>query len=97
MGNNLNRSPFNLIAGMKRSKLPTQLRLTLEKLNFRNPKRIPTKKPQSAKEKILREKKSHSFKKKLRWDFVWLQQPAGRTIRGNGFYSGFFGEKKSDF
>ena len=66
MGNNLNRSPFNLIVGMKRSKLPTQFRLTLEKLNFRNPKRIPTKKPRSAKEKNMRTKKIHSTKKKLR-------------------------------
>ena len=44
----------------------SQLRSKLEALNVRLPERIPTKKPRSAKEKILREKKIHSTKKKLR-------------------------------
>ena len=43
-----------------------QLRSKLEALNVRQPKRIPTRKPRAAKEKILREKKIHSTKKKLR-------------------------------
>ena len=43
-----------------------QLRRKLEALNVRPLERIPTKKPRSAKEKILREKKIHSQKKKLR-------------------------------
>ena len=43
-----------------------QLRSKLEALNVRLPKRIPTRKPKVAKEKILREKKIHSTKKKLR-------------------------------
>ena len=42
------------------------LRSKLEALNVRLPERIPTTKPRSAKEKILREKKIHSTKKKLR-------------------------------
>ena len=43
-----------------------QLRSKLEALNVRPRKRIPTQKPRAAKEKILREKKIHSRKKKLR-------------------------------
>jgi protein subunit release factor A len=43
-----------------------QLRHKLEALNVRPLERIPTKKPRSAKEKILREKKNNSQKKKLR-------------------------------
>ena len=43
-----------------------QLRQKLKALNYQHPLRIPTKKPKSAKEKILREKKIHSTKKKLR-------------------------------
>ena len=46
-----------------------QLRNKLEKLNIREPKRIPTKKPRSVKEKNLQEKKNHSLKKKLRSNF----------------------------
>ena len=43
-----------------------QLRSKLEALNVRLPERIPTRKPRAAKEKILREKKIHSTKKKMR-------------------------------
>jgi peptide chain release factor 2 len=43
-----------------------QLRSKLEALNVLPRERIPTKKPLSAREKILREKKIHSYKKKLR-------------------------------
>ena len=43
-----------------------QLRSKLEALNMLPRERIPTKKPLSAREKILREKKIHSYKKKLR-------------------------------
>ncbi len=43
-----------------------QLRSKLEALNVRLPERIPTQKPRAAKEKILREKKFQSTKKKLR-------------------------------
>ena len=43
-----------------------QLRSKLETLNVCLPERIPTKQPRVAKEKILREKKIHSMKKKLR-------------------------------
>ncbi len=43
-----------------------QLRNKLEALNVRPLKRIPTRQPRAAKEKILREKKFHSTKKKLR-------------------------------
>jgi len=43
-----------------------QLRRKLEALNVRPLERIPTKKPRSAKEKVLRKKKIHSQKKKLR-------------------------------
>ena len=43
-----------------------QLRNKLEVLNMRPLKRIPTRQPRAAKEKILREKKIHSTKKKLR-------------------------------
>jgi len=42
------------------------LRKKLEELNYRQPLRIPTKKPRSAKENILKEKKKHSLKKQLR-------------------------------
>ena len=43
-----------------------QLRIKLAALYVRPKKRIPTRRPKSAKEKILREKKIHSTKKKLR-------------------------------
>ena len=43
-----------------------QLRVKLEKLNYRDPVRIPTNKPRKAKEKILKDKKKHSIKKQLR-------------------------------
>ena len=43
-----------------------QLRQKLEELNYRPPIRIPTKKPRSAKEKILENKKKQSQKKQLR-------------------------------
>ena len=43
-----------------------QLRGKLVALNVRLPERIPTRKPRTAKEKILRKKKIHSAKKKLR-------------------------------
>ena len=49
-----------------RRKCLNYLRSKLEALNVRLPERIPTKKPRSAKEKILRKKKIHSTKKKLR-------------------------------
>ena len=42
------------------------LRKKLEALNYHAPKRIPTKKPRAAKEKILDSKKKHSIKKQLR-------------------------------
>ena len=42
------------------------LRKKLEKINYRKPKRIPTKKSYSAKLKVLENKKKHSIKKKLR-------------------------------
>ena len=43
-----------------------QLRKKLEALNYRPPKRIPTKKPRAAKEKIMKIKKKQSIKKQLR-------------------------------
>ena len=43
-----------------------QLRNKLKILNVRPRERIPTQKPWAAREKILREKKNHSYKKKLR-------------------------------
>ena len=43
-----------------------QLRSKLEALNVRPIERIPTQKPQAAREKILRKKKIQSYKKKLR-------------------------------
>jgi peptide chain release factor 2 len=43
-----------------------RLRKKLEALNYQAPKRIPTKKPRVAKEKILDSKKKHSIKKQLR-------------------------------
>ena len=43
-----------------------QLRRKLEALNVRPLKRVPTRQPRTAKEKILRGKKIHSTKKKLR-------------------------------
>ena len=49
-----------------RRKCLNQLRSKLEALNVLPRERIPTKKPLSAREKILREKKIHSYKKKLR-------------------------------
>ena len=43
-----------------------QIREKLEALNYRPPKRIPTKKPRSAKVKILETKKKQSQKKQFR-------------------------------
>ena len=43
-----------------------QLRQKLEALNYRPPKRIPTRKPKAAKLKILDTKKKQSIKKQLR-------------------------------
>ena len=43
-----------------------RLREKLEELNYRPPKRIPTKKTRAAKEKILQSKKKQSIKKQLR-------------------------------
>ena len=43
-----------------------QLREKLVELNYRPPKRIPTRKPRSAKEKILETKRKQSQKKQLR-------------------------------
>ena len=43
-----------------------KLRKKLNELNIIPPKRIPTKKPISAKKNILNEKKKHSIKKKFR-------------------------------
>ena len=43
-----------------------QLRKKLEVLNYRPPRRIPTKKSRAAKEKILETKKKQSLKKQLR-------------------------------
>ena len=43
-----------------------QLRGKLEALNYRPPKRIPTRKPRAAKLKILEAKKKQSIKKQLR-------------------------------
>ena len=43
-----------------------RLRLKLESLNVTPQKRIPTRKPQFAKERILKDKKNKSHKKKLR-------------------------------
>ena len=43
-----------------------QLRGKLEALNYRPPKRIPTKKPKAAKLKILETNKKQSIKKQLR-------------------------------
>ena len=43
-----------------------QLREKLVALNYRPPKRIPTRKPRSAKEKILETKRNQSQKKQLR-------------------------------
>ena len=44
----------------------TQLRKKLEKLNYQDPVRIPTKKPMKERERILKNKKKHSIKKQLR-------------------------------
>ena len=49
-----------------KQKCITQLRKKLEAMNYQAPKRIPTKKPRAAKEKILDSKKKHSIKKQLR-------------------------------
>ena len=49
-----------------KQKCLTRLREKLKVMNFQVPKRIPTKKPRSAKEKILDSKKKHSIKKQLR-------------------------------
>jgi len=43
-----------------------QLREKLEESSYRPPKRIPTKKPRAAKEKIMKIKKRQSIKKQLR-------------------------------
>nr|WP_255354191.1 peptide chain release factor-like protein [Candidatus Protochlamydia phocaeensis] len=43
-----------------------KLRERVEKLNYRPPKRIPTKMPKAAKEKNLARKAHHSAKKRLR-------------------------------
>ena len=43
-----------------------QLRKKIEVLNYRPPKRIPTKKPRAAKEKNMATKKQQSLKKQLR-------------------------------
>ena len=43
-----------------------QLREKLKSLNYRPPKRIPTRKPRSAKERVLKSKKFQSVKKQLR-------------------------------
>ena len=43
-----------------------QLRKKLETLNYRPPKRIPTRKPRAARLKILETKKKQSIKKQLR-------------------------------
>jgi len=43
-----------------------ELRKRLEALNYTPPKRIPTKKPRAAREKILKDKKHQSQKKQLR-------------------------------
>ena len=43
-----------------------QLREKLVALNYRPPKRVPTRKPRSAKEKILETKRKQSQKKQLR-------------------------------
>ena len=49
-----------------KQKCLTQLRKKLEAMNYQAPKRIPTKKPRAAKEKILETKKKQSIKKQLR-------------------------------
>ena len=49
-----------------KQKCLTRLREKLEALNYRPPKRIPTKKTRAAKEKILQVKKKQSIKKQLR-------------------------------
>jgi protein subunit release factor B len=43
-----------------------KLRLKVEALNYRPPKRIPTKKPRSAKEKVLKQKAKRPETKKFR-------------------------------
>ena len=43
-----------------------KLRQKVQKLNYRPPKRIPTKIPKSAKEKILKQKAKRSEKKRMR-------------------------------
>ena len=43
-----------------------KLRLKVDALNYRPPRRIPTKKPRSAKEKTLKQKAVDSRKKKMR-------------------------------
>lgn len=43
-----------------------KLRRMVEKLNYRRPKRVPTKMPKSVKEKNLAKKTKHSQKKQLR-------------------------------
>lgn len=43
-----------------------KLRLIVEKLNYRKPKRIPTKMSKATKEENLKKKQKHSFKKFLR-------------------------------
>ena len=49
-----------------KQKCALQLREKLKAMNYRPPKRIPTKKPRAAKEKILQGKKKQAIKKQLR-------------------------------
>ena len=49
-----------------KKKCIVRLRKKIEELNYSPPERIQTKKPQSAKENILKDKKKHSMKKKFR-------------------------------
>ena len=51
---------------LNKKKCLTRLRKKLEKLNYSNPIRIPTKKPRFAKENVLKEKKKNSIKKTFR-------------------------------
>lgn len=49
-----------------KQKCISELRKRLEVMNYSPPKRIPTKKPRAAKEKILKDKKHQSNKKQMR-------------------------------
>lgn len=51
---------------LNKRKCLVKLRLIVEKLNYRKPKRIPTKIPKAAKERILEKKQKHSQKKAFR-------------------------------